>query len=348
MAERIIAELRVPLAVEDREVQVHASIGIAISPAGAEGAAELLQAADVAMYSAKARGKGRFEVYEPALQTAMIERLERTADLQRAVDEHEFVVYYQPIVSLDGGAAINGVEALVRWRHPERGLLLPKEFIPLAEETGLIIPLGRWVLREACAQARQWQLRYKISDSFHMSVNISARHFQHDGLVRDVADALAAGGLDPGSLVLEITESVLVQDADSVIARMLELKLLGVAFAIDDFGTGYSSLSYLKRFPIDILKVDKSFVDDVGESAESGALAETIVQLGNTLHLQTVAEGIEHVQQVEGLRSLGCQFGQGFYFAKALRVDEIDELLSRLPKTDQSPKGAPLREESLQ
>ena len=247
----------------------------------------------------------------------------------------------------DGNATINGVEALVRWRHPERGLLLPKEFIPLAEDTGLIIPLGRWVLLEACQQARQWQLNHKLSDAFHVSVNISARHFAHDGLVEDVSNALKAGGLDPGSLVLEITESVLVQDADSVIARMLELKLLGVSFAIDDFGTGYSSLSYLKRFPIDILKVDKSFVDDVGESEDSGALAEAIVQLGNTLNLQTVGEGIEQVRQVEGLRSLGCQFGQGFYFAKPLRAEQIDELLSRLPATHPTLKATPLREDSL-
>ena len=178
VAERIIGELRVPLAIDDHEVQVHASIGIAISPAGVEDPAELLQAADVAMYSAKSRGKGRYEVYQPELQKAMVERLERTADLQRAVDGQEFVVYYQPIVSLDGNTTITGVEALVRWRHPERGLLLPKEFIPLAEETGLIIPLGRWVLREACQQARQWQLNHNLADTFHISVNISARHFR--------------------------------------------------------------------------------------------------------------------------------------------------------------------------
>jgi diguanylate cyclase (GGDEF)-like protein/PAS domain S-box-containing protein len=337
VAERIIAELRVPLTVEDREIQVHASIGIAL-PSGAEGPAEVLQAADVAMYAAKASGKGRYEVYKPALQEAMVERLERTADLQRAVDEKEFVVHYQPIVSLEGAAAsVTGVEALVRWVHPERGLLLPKEFIALAEETGLIIPLGRWVLNQACQQARVWQVAHGLIDHFRISVNISARHFQHDRLVVDVSEALKASGLDPGSLVLEITESVLVQDADSVIARMLELKLLGVAFAIDDFGTGYSSLSYLKRFPIDILKVDKSFVDDVGESAESGVLAEAIVQLGNTLHLQTVAEGIEQAHQVDDLRALGCQFGQGFYFAKPLPVEQVDELLSQM-----SQSGPPL------
>jgi EAL domain-containing protein (putative c-di-GMP-specific phosphodiesterase class I) len=327
LAERIIEDLRAPLRIADHEVQIHASIGIALSTTGSEAPGDLLQAADVAMYAAKGRGKGRYEVYHPALQEAITERLERTAELQKAVDEEQFVVYYQPIVSLEGDKTV-GVEALVRWLHPERGLLLPAEFIALAEETGLIIPLGRWVLQVACEQAAQWQLGHPLAGPLRLSVNISARHFQHDGLVQDVSSALTAAGLDAGHLVLEITESVLVQDADAVVARMLELKLLGVAFAIDDFGTGYSSLSYLKRFPIDILKVDKSFVDGVGDSAEDGALAEAIVQLGNTLHLETVAEGIEQARQVEGLRALGCQFGQGFYFAKALPAQEIDDLLT--------------------
>jgi EAL domain-containing protein (putative c-di-GMP-specific phosphodiesterase class I) len=285
------------------------------------------------MYAAKAHGKDCYEVYKPALQEAMVERLERTAELQRAVDERQFVLHYQPIVNLEGGETI-GVEALVRWNHPELGLLQPKDFIPIAEETGLIIPLGRWVLEQACTQAAEWQRNHNLTGRLRMSVNISARHFQHKGLYDDVARAVRAADLDPTSLVLEITESVLVQDAESVIAQMLELKLLGVAFAIDDFGTGYSSLSYLKRFPIDILKVDKSFVDDVGNSVEQGALAEAIVQLGKTLHLETVAEGVEQSAQVDGLRALGCQYGQGFFFAKPLRADEIDALLPRLSSRD--------------
>jgi diguanylate cyclase (GGDEF)-like protein/PAS domain S-box-containing protein len=346
LAERIIEELRAPMKIADREIQIRASVGIALSAAGAEAPGDLLQAADVAMYAAKGRGKGRYEVYHPALQVAITERLEWSAELQRAVDNREFVVYYQPIVSLDGDKTV-GVEALVRWRHPERGLLLPAEFISLAEETGLIIPLGRWVLREACQQARQWQLSHPLASRLRLSVNISARHFQHDGLVEDVSSALELAGLDAEHLVLEITESVLVQDADAVVARMLALKLLGVSFAIDDFGTGYSSLSYLKRFPIDILKVDKSFVDGVGESPENGALAEAIVQLGNTLHLETVAEGIEEARQVEGLRALGCQFGQGFYFAKALPADEIDDLLTLQSTSELSAASAILSQESL-
>ena len=326
VAERVLADLRPSFQVKDRSVNVHASIGIAYSKSGTEDPADLMQAADVAMYAAKARGKNCYEVYKPALQAAVSERLERSAELQRAVDDHEFVLHYQPIVSLDGGDLI-AVEALVRWQHPRRGLLAPSEFIPLAEETGLIIPIGGWVLEEACRKARGWQRSHALAGKLRMSVNISARHFQHEGLIEDVSAALEVSGLDPACLVLEITESVLVQDAESVISRMLELKAVGVAFAVDDFGTGYSSLSYLKRFPIDILKVDKSFVDDVGESAKAAALAKAIVQLGNSLNLDTVAEGIEKAQQFDGLRSLGCMYGQGYFFARPVPADGMDQLI---------------------
>ncbi len=328
VAAGIIAELGAPFTIEDREIQVQVSIGVALSAAGEEKPAELIQAADVAMYAAKARGKSRYEVYKPDLQVAIVERLERTVDLQRAMEKMEFEVYYQPIVELTGGKPV-GLEALVRWQHPARGLLLPTEFIALAEETGLIIPLGRWVLRQACQQLRQWQ-QLSAGADLHMSVNISVRHFQDEGLVADVKAALLEADLDPGCLILEITESVFVQDADAVVARMLELKKLGVSFAIDDFGTGYSSLSYLRRFPIDILKLDKSFVDDLGDSSDNGALAETIVQLGRTLRLRTVAEGIELPRQVEALQAFGCQYGQGFLLAKPLQVGQVDEILRSL------------------
>ena len=325
-AERILADLRPPLWVKERSMTVHASVGIAYSKIGAEDPAELLQAADVAMYAAKARGKNCYEVYQPGLQTAVTDRLERTADLQRAVDEGEFVLHYQPIVSLDGGESI-ALEALIRWVHPERGLLLPKEFIALAEETGLIIPIGRWVLGEACKKVRAWQQDHGLADRLRVSVNISARHFQHEGLLEDVSKALRASHLDPSCLVLEITESVLVHDAESVISRMHDLKNLGLRFAVDDFGTGYSSLSYLKRFPIDILKVDKSFVDDVGESDKALALTKAIVQLGKSLNLDTVAEGIEKSHQLDGLRALGCRYGQGFLFARPVAPEDMDRLL---------------------
>ncbi len=329
VAERIITELNVPVVVQDHEIVPRASIGIVLSPAGTEDPADLMQAADVAMYAAKAGGKSRYEVYQPALQSAILDRLERTADLQRAMAAREFELYYQPIINLEENVLV-GHEALVRWNHPERGLLLPNDFIPLAEETGLIVALGRWVLQEACQQARFWQLQHPQADGMRISVNIAAKQFQHVDLVEDVSAALKEAGLDPKCLVLEITESMLVHNIEVIIARMWELKELGVAFAIDDFGTGYSSLSYLKNFPIDILKLDKSFVDDVGNPSENGALAETIVMLGKNLNLQTIAEGIEQTGQVDALRAFGCQFGQGFYLAQPLTSKEVDTALSKV------------------
>ncbi len=329
LAQRLLDDLKPAFDVSGRSVRCHASIGIAYSKTGTEDPAELLQAADVAMYAAKSRGKNCYEMYEPALQVAVSQRLERSAELQRAVDENEFVLHYQPIVRLDGGAEV-GVEALIRWNHPEHGQLNPKDFIPLAEETGLIIPIGRWVLGKACQAAKIWEERYSLSGRLKMSVNISARHFQHEGLIADVSEALRASGLDPGCLVLEITETLLVNDVESVIARMLELNDLGVGFAIDDFGTGYSSLSYLRRFPINVLKVDKSFVDDVGDSDRAAALAKAIVELGESLELDTVAEGIEKASQVDGLIALGCRSGQGFFFARPVPAEDMDGVLAQM------------------
>jgi EAL domain-containing protein (putative c-di-GMP-specific phosphodiesterase class I) len=300
----------------------------------------------VAMYAAKARGKNCYQIYEPSLQVAVSERLERTAELQKAVDESQFVLHYQPIVSLDGGNELF-LEALIRWQHPEQGLVPPNDFIPLAEDTGLIIPIGKWVLNQACEKVKQWQDQFDLGDRLRVSVNISARHFQHGGLIDDVAKALGDSHLDPTSLVLEITESLLVHDAESVIARMLEMKSLGVAFAVDDFGTGYSSLSYLKRFPIDILKVDKSFVDDVGDSSKALALAEAIVQLGRSLNLDTVAEGIEQPRQVDGLRSLGCTYGQGFLFARPVAPEDMDRVLPMMMSGELVDRVSPETEEIL-
>ena len=327
LAERILADLRAPVVFADGEVLIHASIGVAVNGADLEGAAALLQAADVAMYAAKTTGKGRVEVYHPRLQTAITEKLERTAELSRAVDEQQFALHYQPIVKLDGRSIV-GVEALIRWNHPERGVLLPGDFVTLAEQTGLIIPIGRWALRQACADGARWQA--VLRRPFKVSVNVSPRQFHREGLTEDVAAALRDSALDPANLVLEITESLLVRDTDAVITQMLELKLLGVSFAIDDFGTGYSSLGYLKRFPIDILKVDKSFVDDVGHTSQGGVLAAAIVGLGKSLDLSTVAEGIEDADQLEGLLAIGCTLGQGFYFSPPVSAGEMDRMLPGL------------------
>jgi len=329
VANRIISELAAPMEIQGHQIMAGASIGIVLSSAGAEEPADLMQAADVAMYAAKTSGKGHYQLYEPALQSALLDRLERTADLQRATDFREFEVYYQPIVRLADGGLV-GYEALVRWNHPERGLLAPGEFIGLAEETGLIVPLGKWVLQEACRQTRLWQMHHESARTIRISVNVSAKQFQHVDLVADVSSALHDAGLDAQSLILEITESILVENVEAIIVRMWELKEIGVSLAIDDFGTGYSSLSYLRDFPVDILKLDKSFVDDLGTPMESGALAESIVMLANKLHLQTTAEGIETKAQLDLLRSFGCPVGQGYYFAEPLTSSKVDNSLSDL------------------
>ena len=327
VAERIIEDLGTPFVLQDKEVMVHASVGIAWSVSGREGAHELLRNADLAMYRAKNRGKGRYEAFKPSMHADVLERMELKEELQRAVDEQEFVLQYQPFVALKTGEVV-GVEALVRWNHPTRGLVAPGEFIPLAEETGLILPIGRFVMREACITARYWQRKYPTHPPLRISVNLSARQLQQPGLVEEVAQTLHQCDLNPESLILEITESVLMQDTDATIDKLQQLRNLGVKLAIDDFGTGYSSLSYLKSFPIDILKIAKSFVDGVGNASEESALARAIIKLGGTLRLQTVAEGVELPEQRDQLRELHCNMGQGYYFARPLDSIDMDALLA--------------------
>jgi diguanylate cyclase (GGDEF)-like protein/PAS domain S-box-containing protein len=330
-AERIGVVLREPFAIEQREVIVTASVGVAfaspeLSPA------DLLRNADVAMYQAKSAGKGRWELFEPRMHDETVRRLELESELRRAVELGEFTLRYQPIVSLRDGV-VRGMEALVRWEHPRRGTLLPAEFIPLAEATGLIVPLGSWVVTEACRQARVWQERFP-QDRFPqgaplmISVNVSGHQLQRGALPESVRHAIHSSGLDPASLVLEMTESVLMHETDTMLARLQSLKTMGVRLAIDDFGTGYSSLSYLKRFPIDILKIAKPFVDDVGSRVTDAALAGTIIQLGETLNLKTIAEGIEQAAQLRELQALGCELGQGYYFAGPLSSSLMESLLA--------------------
>jgi diguanylate cyclase (GGDEF)-like protein/PAS domain S-box-containing protein len=330
VAARILTALEGAFQLENKEVFVRASIGIAdanySSGSGPEGAEELLRNADVAMYMAKEAGKGRYQVFEPAMHDTALRRLELKADLQRAIDSNEFILHYQPVIVLQTGE-IEGLEALVRWQHPERGLTRPLDFVPLAEETGLIVPIEKWVLREACTQAKHLQETYPKSPPIHMAVNLSARQLQRPELVDEVARALADTGLDASSLVIEITESVMMQDMELSIARLGELKALGVQLAVDDFGIGYSSLNYIRRFPVDILKVDKSFIDGVADTGEEAALTAAIIELAGILRLRPVAEGIERAEQVEKLLALSCELGQGFYFAKPMPIEGIDELL---------------------
>jgi diguanylate cyclase (GGDEF)-like protein len=322
VAERVIAALRPTFVLEGREVSVSASIGIAT---GREEPETLLRNADVAMYRAKRLGKGRFARFEQHMHEDLVQRLELEADLRRALERDEFELHYQPILDLDAGTIV-AVEALLRWRHPERGLVAPLDFIPIAEETGLILPLGRWVLQEACRQVACWQRDVPSAHALAVTVNLSAQQLQ-PGLVADVAAALSY--LDPRSLVLEITETVLLEDTEATIETLRELKELGVRIAIDDFGTGYSSLRYLTRFPADILKIAKPFVDALGNrGAAESALAQTIVALGSTLRLDTVAEGIEHASQERRLVGLGCSFGQGFLYSPPVPAAELAGLLA--------------------
>ena len=330
VAERIIEAIGAVFVINGKDVFVDASIGIAVSAPYDSDADDLLRNADVAMYQAKRDGAGRHVMFEPGMHAALVERVELEADLRRAVDRNEFTVHYQPIVALADGH-ICGVEALVRWEHPERGLVPPMDFIPLAEETGLIVPIGRWVLRQACQQVSRWQDQLGHGRRLNLSVNLSARQVQQPGLPADVADALAESGIPPERLVLEITESLLLYDQKGAAGKLDELKRLGVRLAIDDFGTGYSSLSYLRQYPIDVLKIDKSFINGVGASTEASQFVRAIVKLGQSLHLDVVAEGIEIGEQLSELRNARCEFGQGYYFAPPLQSHDIDRLLAEQP-----------------
>jgi diguanylate cyclase (GGDEF)-like protein len=331
VAGRIMTSLERPFVLlGQHDVLVHASIGSAtVSPATedeAEDAAELLRNAEVAMFHAKRHGRTGFEVFEPAMRAAVAERLALKAELERAVVASEFVIHYQPIVMLESGD-ICGVEALVRWNHPERGLIPPFHFIPLAEETGLIVPLGRFVLHEALRQGRAWQKLIGQPD-FVMSINLSGRQLDHGTLVKDVGRAIERTGIDPQTVILEITETALMEDVEAAIGRLNELKTLGIQMAIDDFGTGYSSLQYLRQFPADIIKVAKPFVDGVVErGSDEYRIADAIVRLGETFGLRALAEGIELPEQREMLRDLRCELGQGFLFSRPLEPEAIEELL---------------------
>ncbi|MEX1178560.1 MAG: EAL domain-containing protein [Nitriliruptor sp.] len=326
IAERILADLRRPILVDDNEVHVTASIGVAYDGTG-DDPADVLRNADIAMYLAKRDGRDRYEVFEPRMHAAVVERLHLQADLQRAIDEGQLRCHYQPIVALDDRRVV-AVEALVRWEHPDRGLINPGEFIPLAEETGLVVGIGRIVLHEACAQVQRWRSTLPGSEHLTVSVNVSMRQFSTGDLLGDVGSALASSGLPPGALTLELTESAFVHDAERTLAVLHELKALGVRLAIDDFGTGYSSLAYLHRFPVDVLKIDRSFVTSVVSGRQSPALARAIVDLGRSLDLLTVAEGIEHDAELTQFRELECTHGQGYLFARPAAAAEIADLLT--------------------
>jgi diguanylate cyclase (GGDEF)-like protein len=325
VARRINEVLQSPFVINGKEVFVNASIGITFNTDGGTTGEDMMRNADLAMYQAKKNGSGQYETFRPVMQANLLRSLDLEANLRRAVDRDEFVLHYQPIVELAGGR-VNGVEALVRWRHPQGSVVPPLKFVPLAEETGLIVPIGLWVLHEACRQASTWNAG-RNGQPLTISVNLSARQVQQPDLPGVVAQILLETGLDPSCLVLEITESLLLHDTEPTMERLRHLKALGLRLALDDFGTGYASLAYLRRFPIDIIKIDKSFIDEIA-GAPDPSLARAIVQLGQTLNLGTVAEGIEAADQLAELRAAGCQLGQGYYFAKPLERDEVEALLA--------------------
>jgi EAL domain-containing protein (putative c-di-GMP-specific phosphodiesterase class I) len=291
----------------------------------------MIREADAAMYRAKARGRGGVELYDEAMRASATARLRLEAELRHAVENDELRLVYQPIVSLADGQIV-GLEALVRWQHPERGLLAPDQFITVAEETSAIIPIGRWVLHEACRTAATWRDRSPGFPGPAISVNLSLRQVGDAHLIADIREALAASGLAPGSLHLEITESVLMEDTASNRATLRRIKALGVTLVLDDFGTGYSSLAHLRRFPIDTLKIDRSFVEGLDGSDTDSTIVAAIINMSRGLRVKVIAEGIETAAQCARLRQLGCELGQGYYYARPLAAGEIRALLgSRLP-----------------
>lgn len=327
-AQRILVDLRQPCAIKDREIFISTSIGIALGHPRYQSGADLLRDADLAMYRAKAEGKGRYALFDPTMHLKMLREMQLESSLRRALENREFELFYQPIVNLHNGH-ISGFEALLRWHHPEFGRVSPAEFIPIAEETGLIIPLGRWALRTACHQLRQWQQRFPLSRTMTMSVNLSAVQLRDSHLLDFIDHLLTFSGLSSECLTLEMTETLLVNHVDYNLDILEQIRRYGIKLSIDDFGTGYSALSYLQQFPFSGLKVDRSFVTHLGSEAENPTLIKAILALASSLSLQPVAEGIETLEQLEFLRANGCQYGQGFLLYRPMPATAIETLLSQ-------------------
>jgi diguanylate cyclase (GGDEF)-like protein len=326
VAERIGALFTRPFVLSGIEHFVTVSVGIALAREAGERPETLIRDADAAMYRAKERGRGRYEMFDQVMRARAVERLQLENELRRAIGREELRVRYQPIVSLDTGAVI-ALEALVRWQHPRRGLIAPADFIPTAEESGAIESLGSWVLERACRQAAEWHASYPDAFPVGMSVNLSARQVSQPGLPALVGEALTSTGLDPSSLSLEITESALVEESAAPVQNLAALREMGVRLVIDDFGTGYSSLSYLRRFPLDAIKIDRSFVEGLGVEHDSAAIVDALVAMARALSLGVIAEGVETGTQIAELKRLGCRQAQGFFFATPLRAEQVRDAL---------------------
>ena len=340
MAGRIQEKLQSPFNLSGHEVFTTTSVGIAMSSTGYDHPENMLRDADTAMYRAKAQGKACYEVFDKGMHTRAVYLLQMENDLRRALDREEFRVYYQPIVSLENGQ-LTGFEALLRWQHPERGFISPVDFISLAEDTGLIVPIGMWILKRACQQLAKWQWKAPANRQLFMSVNLSSKQLAQSALVDQIRETLEETHVDPRHLKLEITESAVMENAETAAQLMRRLKALGVQLSIDDFGTGYSSLGYLHRFPVDILKVDRSFIGRIGEAAENIEIVRTIVSLAENMGMQVVAEGVETLSQLSQLRRLNCQYGQGYLFSRPMEAASIDAWIAGKPdwQTELFPQG---------
>ncbi len=326
LAEQLQLQLQLGFKLDGQEVFITASIGIAVGKVDCDRAEDILRHADIAMHRAKALGKARYEEFKLNMYSRAIALLQLETDLRLAIDREEFCLYYQPIVSLATGW-LNGFEALIRWQHPQKGLICPLEFISVAEETGAIIAIGKWVLRAACAQMYQWQQQFPFYPPLSISVNISAKQFSEPDLIHQISQVLQETGLDASSLKLELTESLLMENAESTIAILQQIKAMKVQLYMDDFGTGYSSLSYLHRFPIERLKIDRSFIELMELEGETPAIVQTIITLAHNLGMNVTAEGIEKIEQLQKLKKLGCEYGQGYFFSKPVNAATAERLL---------------------
>jgi diguanylate cyclase (GGDEF)-like protein len=330
MARRIQEKLASPFNLSGHEVFTTTSIGIALSSTGYDHPENMLRDADTAMYRAKAQGKACYEVFDKGMHTHAVYVLQMENDLRRALDREEFCVYYQPIVSLDNGQ-LAGFEALIRWNHPDRGFINPSDFIPLAEDTGLIVPIGQWILKRACQQLAKWQWQSPANRNLFMSVNLSSKQISQPDLVDVIRETLEETNVEAKHIKLEITESAVMDNAEMAVRLLKRLKALGVALSIDDFGTGYSSLGYLHRFPVDTLKIDRSFVGRIGDQSENAEIVRTIVSLAENMGMDVVAEGVETLNQLSHLRGLKCQYGQGYLFSRPVDADSVTAWISHKP-----------------
>ena len=331
VAEKIDRALRIPFKLQGYELFSTASIGIALSSQGYTKPEEIMRDADLTMYSAKEQGRARYEIFNSSLHDRAITRLQLETDMRRGIEREEFLIYYQPISCLETGK-LSGFEALARWKHPTRGIVPPVEFIPVAEETGTIIPLGTWILKQACQQMKLWHEKYPQTSSLQISVNLSGKQLREPSLLEKIDSILQETGLSGKNLKLEITESSLIENMEVATQTLLEIKSRDIKLSMDDFGTGYSSLSYLHRFPVDILKIDRSFVQDIQFNKGNYAIVKAIITLAHVLDMEVIAEGIEDPYQLEQLKFLNCEYGQGYYFAKPLNQQQAEELIANSPQ----------------